>query len=173
MNKIEAIEALQKEYHYSEILVEDEFIKQEDGTIERNKLYDIADAFGIKLPVITFQPDPNEPKGPMPNHTEECLTNENWRQETPCACWEIGYTGIAVMDVVDRIGQLYDVYSGKFGRGSAQREKLGRLHELMTDMMEIPREKLEEMAKATEAIKEKTGITIDLSKDWVEIPLED
>ena len=77
------------------------------------------------------------------------------------------------MDVVNCIAQKYDIYSGKFGRGSAQREKLGRLHELMTDMVEIPREKLEEMAKATEAIKDKTGITIDLSKDWVEIPLED
>ena len=164
MNKIEAIEALQKEYHYSEILKEDEFIKQEDGTIERNKIYDIADAFGIDLPVITFQPDPNEPKGPMPNHTEECITNELWRKEAPCACWRISYTGIAVMDVVDRIGQLYDVYSGKFGRGSAQREKLGRLHELMTDMMEIPKEKLEEMDKA---------ITIDLSKPMISIPLED
>jgi hypothetical protein len=166
MNKIEAIEALQKEYHYSEILVEDEFVKQEDGTTVRNKLYDIADAFGIKLPVVTFQPDPNDPKGPMPNHTEECITNENWRQESPCACWEISYTGIAVMDVVDRIGQLYDVYSSKFGRGSAQREKLGQLHELITDMMEIPREKLEEIVN-------EEAITIDTSKPMISIPLED
>ena len=52
MNKLEAIEALQKEYHYSEILVEDEFIKQKDGTIERNKIYDIVDAFGIDLSLI-------------------------------------------------------------------------------------------------------------------------
>ena len=173
MNKLEAIEALQKEYHYSQILVEDEFIKQDDGTTERNKIYDIADAFGIDLPVITFQPDPNEPKGPMPNHTEECITNELWRKEAPCACWGISYTGIAVMDVVNHIAQLYDIYSGKFGRGFAQREKLERLHQLMKDMMEIPKEKLEEMAKAQEAIKEKTGIKVDLSKDMVEIPLED
>jgi len=166
MNKLEAIEALQKEYHYSEILKEDEFIKQEDGTIERNKIYDIVDAFGIDMPVITFQPDPNEPKGPMPNHTEECITNELWRKEAPCACWGISYTGIAVMDVVDHIGQLYDVYSGKFGRGSAQREKLGKLHELMKDMMEIPRKELDKMAN-------EKAITIDTSKPMISIPLED
>lgn len=166
MNKIEAIEALQKEYHYSEILKEDEFIKQENGTIERNKIYDIADAFGIDLPVITFQPDPSNPKGPMPNHTQDCLENEDYLRETVCPCWGISYTGIAVMDVVNHIAQLYDVYSSKFGRGFAQREKLGRLHELMTDMMEIPKEKLEEMAN-------EEAITIDTSKDWVEIPLED
>jgi len=150
MNKIEAIEALQKEYHYSEILKEDEFIKQENGTIERNKIYDIADAFGIDLPVITFQPDPSNPKGPMPNHTQDCLENEDYLRETVCPCWGISYTGIAVMHVVDRIGQLYDVYSSKFGRGSAQSEKLQRLHELLTDI-----------------------VTIDLSKEWVNVPLKD
>ena len=166
MNKLEAIEALQKEYHYSEILVEDEFIKQKDGTIERNKIYDIVDAFGIDMPVVTFQPDPNEPKGPMPNHTEECITNKLWSKKVPCPCWEISYTGIAVMDVVDRIGQLYDVYSSKFGRGFAQREKLGRLHELMKDMMEIPREDLNKMAS-------EASITIDTSKPTISIPLED
>ena len=162
LNKLEAIEALQKEYHYSEILVEDEFIKQDDGTTVRNKLYDIADAFGIDLPVITFQPDPNEPKGPLPNHTEECLTNEHWRKETPCACWGISYTGIAVMDVVDSIAHLYDIYSGKFGRGSAQREKLGRLRELMKDMMEIPRGTLEEMEHQANVIKITTGKTVSI-----------
>ena len=164
MNKLEAIEALQKEYHYSEILIGDEFIKQHDGTKVRNKIYDIADAFGINMPVTTFHPHPSEPKGPMPNHTEECITNELWRKEAPCACWGISYTGIAVMDVVNHIAQLYDIYSGKFGRGFAQREKLGRLHELMKDMMEIPNGKLEEMDKA---------ITIDLSKPMINIPLED
>ena len=150
MDKRDAIDALQKEYHYSEILKEDEFIKQENGTIERNKIYDIADAFGIPLPVVTFQPNPDEPKGPLPNHTQECLDKKDWNNTTPCPCWKISYTGIAVMDVVDRIAQLYDVYSSKFGRGSAQREKLGLLKE-----------------------KVDNTITIDLSKDMVEIPLED
>jgi hypothetical protein len=70
------------------------------------------------------------------------------------------------MDVVNHIAQLYDVYSGKFGRGSAQREKLGRLHELITDMMEIPREKIEE-------ILNEEAITIDTSKPMISIPLED
>ena len=102
----------------------------------------------------------------MPNHTEECITNKLWSKKAPCACWEISYTGIAVMDVVDRIGQLYDVYSGKFGRGSAQREKLGKLHELMKDMMEIPREELDKMAN-------EKAITIDTSKPMISIPLED
>ena len=177
MNKIEAIEALQKEYHYSQILVEDEFIKQDDGTKVRNKIYDIADAFGIDMPVTTFNPQPSDPKGPMPNHTEECNRRfnvgvEEWEmwnmestgQKNTCLCWGISYTGISVMDVVNHIAQLYDIYSGKFGRGFAQREKLGRLHELMKDMMEIPNGKLEEMDKA---------ITIDLSKPMINIPLED
>ena len=168
MNKIEAIESLQKEYHYSDILVADEFVKREDGTIGRNKIYDIIDAFGIAPPILTFQPDPNEPKGPMPNHTEECITNELWRKEkdSPCACWGISYTGIAVMDVVNRIAHLYDVYSSKFGRGFAQREKLERLHELMSNMMEIPREELDKMAK-------EKAITIDTSKPMISVPLED
>ena len=186
MNKIEAIEALQKEYHYSQILVEDEFIKQDDGTTERNKIYDIADAFNIDMPITTFHPHPSDPKGPMPNHTEECNERFNvgvaewemWNMESTgqkntCLCWGYSYTGIAVMDVVNHIGQLYNVYSGKFGRGFAQREKLERLHQLMTDMMEIPKEKLEEMAKAEEAIKEKTGIIVNLGKDWVSVPLRE
>ena len=146
MDKREAIDALQKEYHYSEILVGDEFIKQEDGTTIRNKLYDIADAFGIKLPVVTFQPNPDEPKGPMPNHTQECLDKKDWNNNTPCPCWKISYTGIAAMDVVSRIAQKYNIYSSKFGRGSAYREKLAKL---------------------------KDSITIDLSKDMIEILLED
>ena len=150
MNKIEALEALQKEYHYSEILKEDEFLKREDGTTVRNKIYDIADAFTIDMPVVTFQPDPSNPKGPMPNHTQDCLENKDYLKSTVCACWEISYTGIAVMDVVDRIAQLYGVYSSKFGRGSAQSEKLQRLHELLTDI-----------------------VTIDLSKEWVNVPLKD
>ena len=168
MDKIEAIELLQKEYHYSEILVEDEFIKQPDGITVRNKIYDIADAFSIELPVITFQPDTNDPKGPMPNHTEECITNEHWNSKTPCACWEISYTGIAVMDVVDRIAQLYNISSGKYGRGSAQREKLTLLHRMVEDIVLI-----EPKYDPEELVDVKTGITIDLSKDWVEIPLED
>ena len=179
MNKLEAFEALQKEYHYSEILIAHEFIKQEDGTIQRNKIYDIADAFSIDLPVITFQPDPNDPKGPMPNHTEECNSRFNvgvaewemWNMESTgqkntCLCWGISYTGISVMDVVNRIAQLYDIYSGKFGRGFAQREKLERLHQLMKDMMEIPRETLDKMAN-------EEAITIDTSKPMISIPLED
>ena len=162
LNKLEAIEALQKEYHYSEILVEDEFIKQDDGTTVRNKIYDIADAFGINMPVTTFHPHPSEPKGPMPNHTEECITNELWRKEAPCACWGISYTGIAVMDVVNHIAQLYDIYSSKFGRGFAQREKLERLRALMKDMVEIPRETLEEMEHQANVIKITTGKTISV-----------
>jgi hypothetical protein len=150
MDKREAIEALQKEYHYSEILKEDEFIKQEDGTTQRNKIYDIADAFGIKLPVVTFQPDPNEPKGPMPNHTQECLDKKDWNNTTPCACWKISYTGIAAMDVVSRIAQKYNIYSNKFGRGSAYRERLDSLKEKLKDT-----------------------ITIDLSKGMIEIPLDE
>ena len=127
LTKLEAIKALQKEYHYSEILKGDEFIKQEDGTTVRNKLYDIADAFGIKLPVITFQPDPDYPKGTLPNHTEECLTNKNWRTDFPCACWGISYTGIAVMDVVHRIANKYDVHPGMMGRGVNYRAQLEQL----------------------------------------------
>jgi hypothetical protein len=54
------------------------------------------------------------------------------------------------MDVVDRIAQKYNIYSSQFGRGSAQREKLGLLKE-----------------------KVDNTITIDLSKDMVEIPLDE
>ena len=155
MNKIEALEALQKEYHYSEILKQDEFLKQEDGTTVRNKIYDIADAFTIDMPVVTFQPDPSDPKGPMPNHTQDCLENKNYLKRTVCACWEISYTGIAVMDVVNRIAHLYNIQTKMFGRGSAQREKLEKLHKLLTNITKEP------------------AITIDLSKPMISIPLED
>ena len=161
LTKLEAIEALQKEYHYSDILVEEEFIKQDDGTTVRNKLYDIADVFGIKLPITTFQPDPSQGKySPLPIHTEECITNKHWKEEAPCACWGISYTGIAVMDVVNCIARLYDIYSSKNGRGFAQREKLEKLHELMSHMMEIPRETLEEMEHQANVIKITTGKTV-------------
>ena len=75
MDKKQALKELEQ-IHYAEILVEDEFIPLDDGTKIKNKIFDIGDTFGIHIPITTFQPNPNYPKGPLPNHTEDCLTGD-------------------------------------------------------------------------------------------------
>ena len=78
MDKREAIDALAK-LSYDRILVEDEYIVQDDGTPPvRNQMFSIAEAFKVKVPIETFQPNPNEPKGPLPNHSDECLSKKDW-----------------------------------------------------------------------------------------------
>tara|TARA_R110000765_G_scaffold60927_1_gene117782 strand:+ start:522 stop:953 length:432 start_codon:yes stop_codon:yes gene_type:complete len=136
MDKREAIDALAK-FGYDGILVEDEFITQTDGTQPvRNQMFNIADAFEIKVPIETFQPNPNEPKGPLPNHSDECTSKttsewEEWASNGVCSCWEESYQGIAPMHLLEMVAQKYSVYSNKFGRGSAYREKIQKLKEII------------------------------------------
>lgn len=138
MDKREAINALSK-ISYDRILVEDEYIVQDDGTPPvRNQMFSIADAFQVKVPIETFQPNPNEPKGPLPNHSDECLSKkesewEEWATDRVCPCWGESYKGIAPMHLLDIVAQKYNVYSNKFGRGSAYREKIQKLKELINE----------------------------------------
>ena len=158
MDKTEAIKQLGK-IHYSEILVGDEFVPQEDGSKVRNQMFDIADAFEIKVPIETFQPDPHQPKGALPNHSKKCLgieyESKAWEEwckadNGVCPCWKESYTGIAPMYLLDRIAQKYNVYSTKFGRGSAYREKIQKLKEII----------------------ENKPIVLDLKNKMIQIPLD-
>ena len=48
-----------------------------------------------------------------------------------CPCWGESYQGIAPMHLLEMVAQKYSVYSNKFGRGSAYREKIQKLKELI------------------------------------------
>ena len=159
MDKLEAAKELAK-FHYSQILVGDEFIEQDDGAEPvRNMMFRIADAFEIKVPIQTFQPRPEDPKGPLPNHSKEWLSLEintpewtAWCEPNggACPCWNDNYTGIAPMQLLDAIAWKHDIHSAMFGRGSAYRNKIGQLIKLF----------------------EEPEIVIDLSKGMVEVPLD-
>jgi len=155
----EALDEL-KNLHYSEILKKEEFIEVK-GIPVQNIAYKIANAFNVKVPITTFQPDFRVMKGPMPNHRDKCM--EVWEKgmlywkewakketgkEATCPCWEDSYTGIAIMDLVNIIAAKYDIHTSKLGRGSNMREQLKQLEVKLT----------------SERIEITTG-------KWVEIPL--
>lgn len=129
MDKRQALKELEQ-IHYAEILVEDEFIPLDNGTKIKNKIFDIGDTFGIHIPITTFQPNPNYPKGPLPNHTEDCLTGD-MNYDIPCDCWNNSYTGISIMDVVDLIAHKNNIQVNMVGRGFKYREQLKQLQQLL------------------------------------------
>ena len=159
LTKQEALEELKK-LHYSEILMNEEFIEVKGIQIQ-NTAYKIANAFNVKVPITTFQPDPRVIKGPMPNHRDECMniwekgtlqwkkwTKKETGKETICPCWDDSYTGIAIMDLVNIIAAKYDIHTSMLGRGSNMRQQLKQLEE--------------------ELVRERIEIT---TGKWVEIPL--
>ena len=149
LTKQEALEEL-KNLHYAEILKGEEFIEVE-GIPTQNTAYKIANAFNVKVPITTFQPDPRVIKGPMPNHRDECMNiwekgmlqwkkwaKEETGAEATCPCWEDSYTGIAIMDLVNIIAAKYDIHTSMLGRGSNMREQLKQLErELVHERIEI------------------------------------